>query len=356
MIRSASRGRLLAAWFAGAGLAVATAPTAVPAAESHAPERIEQEDEPLFSVLAYHDFDGARADTGPDTFRVWETTRGRVERSTLFRWSGDVAVEIRDAAGDGDFPELQGYFDKRAAGRLFVHFAFLVTDPAEPFNVALAGPGHFGLRRDGIAFWLQGRDGVLRHVSDGIPKPLVELAPFTWYQVDLLIDLGAGHYDLALHEEGLEEPAIALTAQPTATGAPGSGVDKFSFVGDTGEDVSRVVYYVDDILIGADVPVDLPPFKAPGRRRLFVEMFPAAQGGEGAAGDAQRAGDAALLAGDPATAYDHYQCALEAGGAPTPLLLKLADACFLLGDLPAEKALRERIYGSLDPPPDEPGE
>jgi hypothetical protein len=100
-----------------------------------------------------------------------------------------VAVEIRDAAGDGDFPELQGYFEKRASGLLFVHFALLVTDPAEPFNVALAGPGHFGLRRDGIAFWLQGRDGVLRHVSDSIPKPLLELAPFTWYQIDLLVDL-----------------------------------------------------------------------------------------------------------------------------------------------------------------------
>lgn len=331
-----------------------------------APERAA---EPLFSVLAYHDFDGARADTGPDTFRVWETTRGRVERSTLFRWSGDVAVEIRDAAGDGDFPELQGYFEARAAGRLFVHFAFLVTDPAEPFNVALAGPAYFTLRRDGIAFWLQGRDGVLRHVSDSIPKPLLELAPFTWYQVDLLCDLDAGRYDLALYEEGLEEPKVALTDQPNAAAQPGSKVDKFSFIGDTGEDVSRVVYYVDDILIGADAPVELPPFVGPGRRRLFIELLPAGgeaaasgppgavagaggepgAGGETVAADAERAGDAALLAGDPAAAKGHYQRALEAGGDPTPLLLKLADAYFLLGDLPAEKALREKIYGSLDP-------
>jgi hypothetical protein len=349
MARRVPRRGLLAA-----GLALALAGGTAAAAEPRAPERVEAAEEPLFSVLAHHDFDGARADTGPDTFRVWETTRGRVERSTLFRWSGDVAVEIRDAPGDGDFPELQGYFPKRASGRLFVHFALLVTDPAEPFNVALAGPGHFGLRRDGIAFWLQGRDGVLRHVSDSIPKPLLALAPFTWYQVDLLVDLDAGRYDLALYEEGLEEPAVALTAQPTATGEPGSAVDKFSFIGDTGEDVSRVVYYVDDILIGADAPVKLPPFVAPGRRRLFVEMMPApaAPGGEGAAAaawEAERAGDEALLAGDPAAAQAHYERALEAGGEPTPLLLKLADASFLLGDLPAEKALRERIYGSLDP-------
>ena len=178
MARRVPRRGLLAA-----GLALALAGGTAAAAEPRAPERVEAAEEPLFSVLAHHDFDGARADTGPDTFRVWETTRGRVERSTLFRWSGDVAVEIRDAAGDGDFPELQGYFPKRATGRLFVHFALLVTDPAEPFNVALAGPGHFALRRDGIAFWLQGREGVLRHVSDSIPKPLLALAPFTWYQV-----------------------------------------------------------------------------------------------------------------------------------------------------------------------------
>lgn len=38
-----------------------------------------------------------------------------------------------------------------------------------------------------------------------------------------------------------------------------------------------------------------------------------------------------------------------AGGDPPPLLLKLADAHYLLGDLATEKALRERIYGSLDP-------
>lgn len=316
---------------------------------------VESSAEPLFSVLAYHDFDGARADTGPDTFRVWETTRGRVERSTLFRWSGDVSVEIRDAAGDGDFPELQGYFEKRSSGLLFVHFALLVTDPAEPFNVALAGPGGFGLRRDGIVFWLQGRDGRLRHVSDGIPKPLIELAPFTWYQLDLLVDLGAGRYDLALYEEGLGEPVVALTKQPTATSDPGSAVDRFSFIGDVGEDVSRVAYYVDDIVIGTDAPVETAPFVAPGRRRLFVERLPAPAEGEGAAWAAERAGDAALLVGDAAAAEDHYLAALDAGGSTTALLLKLADVYFVLGDLTREKALRERIYGSLDPRPEPPG-
>lgn len=332
----------------GLALALASGVVSVPALGA------QPADEPAFSVLAYHDFDGARSDTGPDTFRVWETTRGRVERSTLFRWSGDVAVEIRDAPGDGDFPELQGYFEPRAGGKLFVHFALLVTDPAEPFNVALAGPAGFRLGRDGIAFWLQGREGVLRQVSDSIPKPLVELAPFTWYQVDLLFDLDAGRYDLALYEEGIEEPAVALVDQPAAAAQPGSTVDKFSFIGDTGEDVSRVVYYVDDIVIGTDAPVEPPPFVAPGRRRLFVELL-ADRDDDAATSDAERVGDETLLAGDPAAAKALYERALEAGGEPTPLLLKLADACFLLGDLAAEKALRERIYGSLDPRPERPG-
>ena len=248
----------------------------VPAMATAAPERVDAQPsaaEPVFAVLAHHGFDGERADSGPDTFRVFEQARGRVTRTSTFRWSGDFSVEIRDVPRDGDFPELQGYFEPRAAGRLFAHFALLVADPAEPFNVALAGPGGFGLRPDGLAFWLENRDGVLRQVSDGIPKKLLALAPFTWYQFDLLVDLDAGSYRLAVYEEGSEQPLVALTDQPTATAQAGAAVDKFSFIGDRGEDVSRVVYYVDDVVIGADRGLTPPPFIAPGRRKLFVELL-----------------------------------------------------------------------------------
>jgi hypothetical protein len=311
--------------------------------------------EPVFAVLAHHGFDDGRDESGPHTFRVFERARGRVTRTPAFRWSGEFSVEVRDVARDGDFPELQGYFDRRAAGRVFAHFALLVVDPAEPFHVALAGPGGFGLRPDGVAFWLENRDGVLRHVSDGIPKRLAVLDPFTWYQFDVLVDLDAGRYRLALYAEGSEEAVVALADQPTATAQPGGAVDKFSFIGDRGEDVSRAVYYVDDVVIGADRGLTPPPFIAPGRRRLFVELL----GEHGARVEgalrcpaglpaAECEGDAALLDGDPKTALAAYGRAVAARGETQALLLKLADAHFLLGDLAAEKALRERIYGTLD--------
>src|SRR5262245_27838878 len=82
------------------------------------------------SVLASYSFEDAVA-TGPDTFAIWQgarhtgTGRGRVGVSDAFHVSGYRSVELRDVAGDGDFPELQGYFAARTAGRVFFHFAFL---------------------------------------------------------------------------------------------------------------------------------------------------------------------------------------------------------------------------------------
>ena len=345
------------------GLAVAAVAIFAPPAGARAPVRVEAEaptaeaptTEPVFAVLTQHGFD-SRTDTGPDTFQVFERARGRVTCTSTFRWSGDFLVEVRDVLRDGDFPELQGYFDRRAEGRLFAHFVLLVADPAEPFNAALAGPGGFFLRPDGIAFWLENRDGVLRHVSDGIPKKLLTLAPFTWYQFDVLVDLDAGRYRLAVYEEGSEALVVSLADQPTATAQLGSTVDKFLFIGDCGEDVSRAVYYVDDVVIGADRGLTPPPFIAPSRRQLFIELL----GEHGAWVDgelrcpsglhsAECAGDAALLDGDPRTALAEYSRAVAAQGETQNLLLKLANAHYLLGDLAAEKALRERIYGTLDP-------
>lgn len=59
----------------------------------------------------------------------------------------------------------------------------------------------------------------------------------------------------------------------------------------------------------------------------------------------ERRGDAAFFAADWDTAIRLYELS---GQTSTAALLKLADVYFKLGDLAQEKALRERIYGSLD--------
>ena len=153
------------------------------------------------SVLASYSFDDDVA-TGPDTFAVWQGARhnprgrGHVRLSDAFHVSGHRSVEIKDVPGDGDFPELQGYFPMQSTGRLYFHFAFLTTDPRQELNVALAGPQFFKLEKDGIAFWLGTRDGRLVQYSDSIPKRLFVPEAFVWYTVDVTYDIPAGRYDL----------------------------------------------------------------------------------------------------------------------------------------------------------------
>jgi tetratricopeptide (TPR) repeat protein len=230
------------------------------------------------SVLASYSFDDD-VPSGPDTFAVWQGARhsrggrGSVRLTEAFHVSGHRSVELRDAAGDGDFPELQGYFPERRSGRLFFHFAFLITDPGQELNVALAGPRFFQLEKDGIAFWLGMRDGRLVHYSDSIPKRLFVPDAFAWYLVDVTYDVAAGTYDLVIRAEGQEEPLVSVRGQPNAVSQPGSAVDKFSFVGAPFSDRSNVVYYADDVVIAADEGVAQLPFRAPGRRKLFVDSF-----------------------------------------------------------------------------------
>ena len=224
-------------------------------------------------VLVSYSFDDQDVTTGPDTFAVFEKARGRVDLSTSFRHSGYRSVEIRDVSGDGQFPELQGYFPLRRSGELHAHFAILTTDAMEPFNIALAGPQWFSVRTDGIAFWLEARDGVLHHYSGSMPKRLFPLRGFVWYVVDLRYRVDEGLYDLVIREEGHGEPIIDLRDQPNASAQPGSAIDKLSFIGDWGEDSSNVVYYVDDVILSADGPVDLPPHVAPGRRKMFIDAW-----------------------------------------------------------------------------------
>jgi tetratricopeptide (TPR) repeat protein len=230
------------------------------------------------AVLASYSFDDVVV-TGPDTFAIWQGARhsrggrGHVRLSNAFHLSGHRSVELADVAGDGDFPELQGYFPERRTGRLFFHFAFLTADPRQELNIALAGPRCFQLEQDGIAFWLATREGRLVHYSDSIPKRLFVPEAFVWYAVDVSYDIAAGRYDLVIRAEGQEQEVVSLRAQANAASRPGSTVDKFSFVGAPFADGSSVVYYVDDVVIGTDERVTKLPFAAPGRRKLFIDSF-----------------------------------------------------------------------------------
>lgn len=221
--------------------------------------------------LVSYSFDDDRLDTGPDTFRIFEHSRGRARLSPEFRYSGYYSVEIRDAADDGGFPELQGYFPMQDSGTLHVRFAFMTPDPLEPFNIALAGPEWFSMKRDGIGFWLKNRHGYFYHVSDSMPKRLAPIVPFIWYLVDLTYHVDTGDYDLVIHEEYRDQPLVDVRQVTNATHSPQSRVNVFSFIGDL-PDKSNAVFYVDDVEIHSD-RVGPRTLVAPGRRKLFVDYW-----------------------------------------------------------------------------------
>ncbi len=223
-------------------------------------------------VLVEYGFDH-EVPTGPDSLRVIQNARGRVALTENFRFSGYSSVELRDVAGDRDFPELQGFFKKVAGGHLYIQLALMTPDPRQELNIALAGPGGFALARHGIAFWLSTRDGYLFHTSDSIPKRLFEIQPYAWYVITADYDVEAGRYDLWVQREGDDAAVIELRDQLNANAQPGSSVHLFSFIGDNGDDLSSVVYYVDDVLVARERPVELPPMIAPGRRRFFADLF-----------------------------------------------------------------------------------
>ena len=224
-------------------------------------------------ILVNYSFDDQNVETGPDTFAVYKKSKGTVGLSTSFPYSGYHSVEIKDVAGDRDFPELQGYFPLQETGTVFAHFAFLVTDPVEPLNIALAGPRCFQVKKDGIGFWLSTKNGYLYHHSDSMPKMLFQLMPFTWYVVDLNYRIDEGYYDLTIRQEQQETPLVELKQQANVSSSASSTVDKFSFIGDLGDE-SNVVYYIDDVVIGTDKDViSQKIYKAPGRHKLFFDYL-----------------------------------------------------------------------------------
>ncbi len=228
-------------------------------------------------VLVSYSFDDGDLASGPDTFSVFAHAKGAVTLSSASQLSGYRSVEIRDVASDGDFPELQGYFHPRDKGKLFLHFALMTATPYEELNIALAGPEWFTLRKNGIGFWLKTQEGYLCQYSDSMPKKLFLLDAFVWYVANVAYDIDYGVYDLVIHKEGQPKPVVSLTKQPNASNQPGSAVDKFSFIGDKGEDTSNVAYYVDDVIVGIDEAIIQLPFVAPGRRKLFIDYWSESQ-------------------------------------------------------------------------------
>lgn len=224
-------------------------------------------------ILVSYSFDDDNIETGPDTFKIWETGKGCVDLTDSYRFSGYNSVQISDGVGDKDFPELMGFFPTMKTGKLYIHFSFLTTDHNDFLNIALAGPKFFNLTKDGIGFWLKTQKGYLYHVSDSMPKKLFAIHAFRWYSVDIEYDIDKGTYDLKITEENHYTPLIELKNQKNASNNPKSVVNVFSFVTDPFTDKSNLTYYIDDVIIGLDEEILKTSFVAPGRKKYFVDMW-----------------------------------------------------------------------------------
>jgi tetratricopeptide (TPR) repeat protein len=199
--------------------------------------------------LVSYSFDDGRVETGPDTFIVFEHAKGRVDLSEDVYMTANESVVIEDVPGNGEFPELQGYFPQVDDGKLYVQFYLMPTQRDQELNIALAGPARFNVEPQGIALWLIFRNGAIEHVTGGIPRVLVaRFEPFQWYRFDIVYDVGRGTYDLTLGL-GDDPPFVSEKDQPNAPASPGSSVGIFSFIGDL-RDRSSVRYYIDSLNIG----------------------------------------------------------------------------------------------------------
>ncbi len=227
--------------------------------------------QPNTTILASYSLDDKNIVTGPDTFQLFQHGKGTISLSELYRYSGYRSIQINDTPNDGDFPELQGYFDSSNKDIIYFHFAFMVTSINEHFNIALAGKEGFRLKQNGIGFWLQNDNGLLRHYSDGIPKKIFQIEPYIWYVVDVSYDLVSAYYDLSIMSE-FGEKLVYIEKAKNAGNQKHSKVNMFSFVGDLSDNqVSD--YYVDDIIISTDKFTNKVAFVAPGRKKLFVDSW-----------------------------------------------------------------------------------
>ena len=214
------------------------------------------------SVLVQYGFDSTLP-SAEDGFYIFENSRGFVEPTNAVKFSGYRSLELQEAPGDGTFVELQGVVTPITAGEVLFHFAFLVRNPEQGLNIAVAGPAHFYLQRDGIAFWLKTQDGTLFHHSEHTFRRLFKLQPDTWYVVDVVFHVQAGTYDLRIVTPWASDPLVLLEQQPNAINAPGSKLAKVSFIGDL-EDQSSVHYFVDDV----ELRVLSTPLRLGGPTRL----------------------------------------------------------------------------------------
>ncbi|MDA8018473.1 MAG: hypothetical protein MPN21_13610, partial [Thermoanaerobaculia bacterium] len=223
-------------------------------------------------IMAAYDFEEDHP-SGPDTFWVREEGDLRVDLSAAFRTSGERSLRIEDVAGDRDFAEFLGYLEERVDGAVFWQFYVLFTDPGDTHNFGISGVEWFLDRSlHGQAFWLQVKDGHLRHHEAEGWSDLITVEPFRWYFVDWLYDIDRGRYDLRIFGEGEEKPLVDVRDAMNYTGEVGSSVRYFSFIGDL-DDATDPTYFVDDVLFAADPELRLAPFVAPGRRQLFVDRW-----------------------------------------------------------------------------------
>ena len=110
------------------------------------------------SILASYSFDDD-VPTGPDTFRIFQYSKGTVRLTSAYHVSGYRAIELRDVAGDKSMPEIQGYFPVQSAGRLHAHFSFLTATPQGGIEHRPRGPALVRAR--------EGRHRLLAEVREG---------------------------------------------------------------------------------------------------------------------------------------------------------------------------------------------
>ena len=223
------------------------------------------------SVDIKYDFESVDIASGPDTFELFEATSSEVSIASQYAFRGAHSLHLRDRSANRSFPEFQGYFPAVRDGTLEIGFALMTPNPEEPFNIAFAGDQHFRMTQHGIGFWLINDAGMLRHMSDSIPKRLFKLTPYQWYWFEVVLDVTNGEYSLRVSDESGRE-LLALDQQTHPSSAKGSSLQKYSFAGDL-EDRGNANFYIDEFVLRTDFADSPKPLIAPGRRALFVDQW-----------------------------------------------------------------------------------